>query len=246
MVTSSKKQKSRSRSRSKGQTKNSNSTTSMEAGSMTTKKMVENAKGIKNPVIKTLTMSVDLDVGLYPTVAFSDCFNVISGVTAAYMSFTNHDIQFLGFLLVAAAAFIGVCRFGFYPKTFARLNGELADLAAFVGMPLIGLPFLEVLLASQYGFTFDNKIHAAFVVTLIVLLFISHALPDTIAELLKVLLNTLLMVLPIIVHGYTYSNFELLGAISCFLIGGVLIGPSRHTCLLGMRKENWFHYFPVE
>lgn len=54
----------------------------------------------------------------------------------------------LGFALVAVAAFVGTLRFGFSETLFAQANGDLADAAAYIGLPLIGYTSLSSTRAS--------------------------------------------------------------------------------------------------
>ena len=44
------------------------------------------------------------------------------------------------------------------------------------------------------------------------------------------------------VAAYAAEDKLTLAAIATFVIAAVPIGPDRHACLLGVRKENIFHY----
>ena len=65
-----------------------------------------------------------------PTVAVSDAFNVAGHLLGAQVVWERDDkAAALGFLLIAVAATVGVLRFGFSERLFAKANGDLADLA---------------------------------------------------------------------------------------------------------------------
>ena len=80
---------------------------------------------------------------LYPTVAVSDAFNFAGHAAAAALVWHAHRPAALGFLLVAAAAAAGTARFAVFGENSAsaRLNDDLANVAAFVGLPCVGLSF---------------------------------------------------------------------------------------------------------
>ena len=80
---------------------------------------------------------------LYPTIALSDAYNTITHVLAGIATYHLNEFIGLGFFLVAAASFIRTLRFGFSEKAFAKANGELATIAAFIGLPLIGIANIE-------------------------------------------------------------------------------------------------------
>ena len=80
--------------------------------------------------------------GLYPTIALSDGVNCIGHAWASgYAYSVGAPDAALGFALVAEAALVGTLRFGFAEHLLAQANGDLADLAAFVGLPLVGRSF---------------------------------------------------------------------------------------------------------
>ena len=73
--------------------------------------------------------------GLYPTIALSDGVNCIGHAWASWYAYTvGAPDAALGFALVAEAALVGTLRFGFAERLLAQANGDLADLAAFVGL----------------------------------------------------------------------------------------------------------------
>ena len=85
---------------------------------------------------------------LYPTVAVSDAFNAAAHGYAAHVAHGHGETAAaLGFGIVALASFVGTMRFG-WSDNFARANGDLAHLAAFLGLPLVGLAFGQHHLAA--------------------------------------------------------------------------------------------------
>ena len=73
--------------------------------------------------------------GLYPTIALSDGVNCIGHAWASgYAYSVGAPDAALGFALVAEAALVGTLRFGFAEHLLAQANGDLADLAAYVGL----------------------------------------------------------------------------------------------------------------
>merc|ERR1711934_754741 len=82
----------------------------------------------------------------YPSVALSDSFNAAAHLAAAAAAQTAQPQlpAWLGFALVALAAAVGTLRFGFYPSIFAQANDDLARLAGFLGLPLVGLSFAQL------------------------------------------------------------------------------------------------------
>ena len=105
--------------------------------------------------------------GLYPTIAVSDAFNTAChgagshrlrfihivhtlasiSIAAAWLSWNAEPegSAWLGFTLVAIASGVGTLRFGVSESLFSGANAKLADLAAFVGLPLVGLAYGTVL-----------------------------------------------------------------------------------------------------
>jgi len=178
---------------------------------------------------------------LYPTIALSDAYNTITHVLAGIATYHLNEFIGLGFFLVAAASFIGTLRFGFSEKAFGKANGELATIAAFIGLPLIGIANIE-----RINSDIDNNTSYQSSTTIILLLFLyifaTSIVSDSIKEVLILLVNVVLFVAPVYYEGYYRgSNMEIF-AITLFIIGTVIIGNNRHKCVLGMRCENWFHY----
>ena len=83
--------------------------------------------------------------GLYPTIAVSDAFNVAGHVFAAALAREKgNTLAAIGFSTVALAGTVGVFRFGFSESLFAAANGYLADVAAFIGLPLVGFSIMQL------------------------------------------------------------------------------------------------------
>jgi hypothetical protein len=75
---------------------------------------------------------------LFPSVAISDLVNAAGHAYAASIVFQSSLTAALGFSIVAIAALVGTLRFGISARTFRPANENLADLSAFVGLPLVG------------------------------------------------------------------------------------------------------------
>ena len=178
--------------------------------------------------------------GLFPTVALSDAVNTFGHAWAAAVAYsvggTASDAG-LGFALVAVASLVGTLRFGLSERLLAKANGDLADLAAFIGLPMVGLSFGQRWLS--HTLLCDEK--AAAIVALAGLGAMARSLPEAGQELAKVLLNVFCFVLPILGYGAANEDYETIGGVLLFAVAGLAVGADRHTCLLGMRRENWFH-----
>jgi len=169
--------------------------------------------------------------GLYPTVAVSDLFNVLGHAAAAYLVSSVAPFASYGFATVAVAAAVGVLRFGFSEDMFAATNGDLADYAAFVGLPMVGYEFagLDSMIS---GWLFCGLLTMFEVFT--------RPFGEKIRNgVFKPLVNVLFFVLPCALS----NNVSAQVGIAVFVIGAVLIGPEREKFLAGVRRENWFHYF---
>lgn len=180
--------------------------------------------------------------GLYPTVAVSDAFMAGCHYWAARSLWdAGQEPQALGFFVVAVAASAGVLRFGFSESMFARANEDLAALAGRVGLPLVGatlLPRLQLVPAAASGFTTPLSIAVALAVHgQIVGLF-----GKTGRELLQVLLNLAFFLGPLGVLASRRQDAVLAAGLGLFAVAGVVVGPERHRCIAGVRRENLFHY----
>ena len=173
--------------------------------------------------------------GKYPTVAISDSFNVVGHLVAAQLAVRASQLDAaFGFLTVVVAATVGVYRFGF-DEGYARPNGDLADVAAVIGLPLVGRAFLP----SHYIDLCDLN---AVVVLLAMWEALSRSFSKDLRELSKVLTNVLLFVGPILHHSYAAADLCTAASVLLFAFAGVVIGPDRDRFLFGVRRENWFHY----
>ena len=94
----------------------------------------------ENPKGKQAIVVDDGSTGdaLFPSVAVSDAINTAAHVFAAWVVLPVSLYAALGFALVAIAAAFGTARFGINARLFRPGNESLAEIAAFVGLPLIG------------------------------------------------------------------------------------------------------------
>lgn len=179
--------------------------------------------------------------GLYPSIAVSDGFNAVAHAAAASLAFNAFPDQpaWLGFTLVSTAAFAGTLRFGLSASMFAQANQDLAGLAAYIGLPLIGYTFGAVggLFAPVHPPTLlALALAGGFIAA------IARSLPEDVGEVLQVLLNIFLFIIPVMWYGWSKGDWPLVGAVILFAVAGVVVGPDRHRRLLGVRREDWFHY----
>lgn len=177
--------------------------------------------------------------GLYPTVAVSDAVNFIGHAWAARQAYiADEPDAALGFALVAEAAMVGTLRFGFSERLLAQANGDLADLAAYVGLPLVGLSFAQ----KVGGIVVPCEQKAAGIVMLASLGAVCRSLPEKSQELAKVLLNVVCFVAPILAYSFAVEDYQTGLGVLLFALAGIGVGADRESCLLGVRRENWFHY----
>ena len=153
----------------------------------------------------------------------------------------------LGFALVAIAAIVGTLRFmGF--QQFAKANANLADLAAFVGLPMIGMEYMMMttnFMGNPWPFLeyLQQDMLICIVGLLIFWRFSEGVFSSNSTTNLVTVLNLAMFVLPIVNHGMATNDQETLIAVGLFAFAGVFIGSDRKRTILGMRRENWFHYF---
>lgn len=181
--------------------------------------------------------------GLYPTVAVSDAVNTVAHAYAAYITYNRVSytgFAALGFGAVAVASFVGTLRFGFSEDLFAKANNDLANVAAFCGLPLVGLAYYlrhgalaGLSPVEVVGFVLGCSAIAAAV----------NSLSERKAELLRLLFNVFFFIGPIFgcVYAGKAGRMALAGGL-LFPFAGVAITPDRERCFAGMRRENWFHY----
>ena len=181
---------------------------------------------------------------LHPTVAVSDAFMATCAFYAARVSGAKPESQ-LGFFVCGMACTFGVLRFGFAPETFRPFNETFARLTGQVGVPMMGLGFLntDASLRSMIPLASDLEILVALVVTFA----FASALPAARAELVTTLLSAVSMGAIFKVAG---ANSGAVGdkyflaqlGVGLFVFGGLAIKPDRNRCLFGVRRENLFHY----
>lgn len=177
--------------------------------------------------------------GLYPTVAISDAFMVGAHLwSARRMRDDGATEAALGFWLVALAAAAGVLRFGYSESSFAAVNGHLAELATFLGLPLVGLHFAR--LAPYCAARAPESL--PFAVFCAAVLSARRSLPDALDELAKVLFNVCCFVGPVAAAALARAEHRRLFGVALFVVAAVPVGADRHACLFGVRRENWFHY----
>lgn len=187
----------------------------------------------------------------YPTVAFSDAFNALGhGYAALLVWEAGEHVAATGFALVALAASVGVVRFGCSEAKFQGLNGALAELAGFVGMPLIGLSFANHTRNSDFFsyLVLFNTLLREFPVQLTLGLVVLERLsntffPDNLSEFMKILTNLLFFITPccLFLQSGTFDE-KMVTALVLFLVGALLVGAERNRTLCGVRRENIFHY----
>lgn len=197
------------------------------------------------------TVAPSADDQLYPSVALSDTANALGHAYAAWICWgAASDVPgkesglemilaaaALGFAMVALAAVAGVIRFGFFPAA-ADCNGSLAKLAAFVGFPLVGLA-----LHHQGGHIAVGPVEVlCFTACCAVAGAIARSLPVRAREPAQALLTGVLFVVPAGGFAVTRQDGRAAVGLGLFILGGAVIGPKRHKRLLGVRREDWFHY----
>lgn len=183
--------------------------------------------------------------GLYPSIAVSDAFNVAGHAFAAALAREKgNTMAAIGFSTVALAGTVGVFRFGFSESMFAAANGYLADVAAFIGLPLVGHSIMQLYSGSLPGAlkTISSQNPVAFVVALSCFEAMTRGLTEQQREFAKVLTNLTLFVGPTAFIAYQTNNMDYLVGIVIFAMAGVVITADRHRYILGVRCENWFHY----
>ena len=173
---------------------------------------------------------------LYPSIAISDAVNAAGHALAAHMLWSSERLAALGFLIVALAASVGVLRFGFDERTFTQANSDLAELSAFVGLPLVGAAFAQR--SGLVGRGGDASIVVGCVITCV----LARSLARGTKELAKILLNLVLFLMPVAYHSYTSNDKRTGAAIAAFAVAGIVIGSDHDRLLFGVRRVNIFHY----
>ena len=190
----------------------------------------------KKSVSKPRKGASSVQGGLYPSIAISDLYNGVAHLYAA--SLVGSGRASLGFYIVACASLVGTLRFGFSESLFAKMNGSLAEYAAYVGLPLIGLSTWR---AGDYGAELPSD--GAVIVGLSLCHIMAQSLPGTMKEVMPVVVNVFFFVALLGMDAMRKENHYQLLSIATFLVGTVVIGDARDSFLLNVRNENWFHYF---
>jgi hypothetical protein len=136
------------------------------------------------------------------------------------------------------ACSFGVLRFGFLPETFRPFNECFAALTGRVGIPLIGLGFLNVTEHHRALLPVDDM-HVLF--ALILVYCFTLPLSHKVGELITTLLGAASMGV-IAQFGAAFNNQLAIAGVVLFIGGGLAIGADRNRCLFGVRRENLFHY----
>jgi hypothetical protein len=180
--------------------------------------------------------------GLYPSLAISDCVTVAGHAAAALMCYEGGLLRSAaGFLSVSIAGSIGVYRFGF-DEGFSTLHANLTDMAAFVGLPLVGYDYLLYRCPGSLRLVAQKIDPIIFALCLVLAETFTRSMHPSKRELIRTVINAGFFVVPAFIGAYAHNNTNALVAIVLFLIAAVVIGPERHKYLLGLRREDWFHY----
>ena len=185
---------------------------------------------------------------LYPTIAVSDFFNMAGHFYGAYLCMDANPMAALGLSYVAMAAAVGIARFGINKQKFEPINAGWAELAGFVGLPMCGHSIIVKRFLSGDGFLGAVPalvVHPGFYMSLLVLLYSAIQVSyrnDKKREGLRTLVAVAGFLLPGLLEAYLTSNQLLGSSLLLFAFAGIAVGADRDRYLLGMRRENWFHY----
>ena len=69
-----------------------------------------------------------------------------------------------------------------------------------------------------------------------------RSFPEKLCELAKVVCGFVFFLLPGIIFSVEREDWRTLAAFVLFGFAGIVIGPDRERCILGVRRENIFHY----
>lgn len=182
-------------------------------------------------------LETDLGDQLYPSIAVSDAFNAIGNMCAAFVAFTNgHEIAGLGFLSVWIAALVGVLRFGVSEKMFCKANQDLANVAGFVGFPVIGMSFV----ANHYK---DLQLNLLMISGFMVALeAFTRSFLDKNRDNARICVNIIFFVAPIAAVCRETADFSTLIALITFVFSGIVITADHEKRIFGVRCVDWFHY----
>jgi len=187
------------------------------------------------------------------TIAVSDAFNVFGHAFAAAIALrAGNRLAALGFASVALAAAFGVLRYGVCPPGFRAANKAYANLAGFVGMPLVGYnswkalggvaAFCNALQCCTAAKAGGDEID--YIVVVLVLFGAVSAGVKTPAgmDLARVAVNVVFFVAPVVFAAIAGANWALVASVAGYVFAAAVITPDEERCLFGVRRVNWFHY----
>lgn len=134
------------------------------------------------------------------------------------------------------AAIVGVLRFGVNEHLFQQANGNLADLAGFVGYPMIGMSFA----AHHFSALHINVIFIAFI--LVAWEALTRSFLEKNKDAAKLATNIVFFVGPIAAVCQETDDYPTLAALVAFILAGIVVTPHHDNRILGVRCVDWFHY----
>jgi len=140
---------------------------------------------------------------LFPSVAFSDAINALAHAAAAWIVLPKSLYAAIGFTLVAVAAAFGAARFGFSARIFRRANESVAELAAFIGLPLVGFAVAAQFVNPDLVEAIDPTI---VVVALATVGAIARGLPKEHADAVRTAIVAPAFIIPVVWNGITRSD----------------------------------------
>jgi hypothetical protein len=202
---------------------------------------------------------------LYPSIALSDIYNMscffsgawillgkalppvlmqlinkVPGLLVPSLGFNKQEYlgACCGMIIVGLAAMFGVLRFGISEHKFIGANKDVATMAKFVGLPLVGLDFGHSVL---YGTPTPVLMVLVQLMCLVLFETVTRSLVSD-REGLTVLFNLGLVISPVIYFAHIKNDVITLVAMIVFLIGALGIGDSFEKRIAGIRRVDWFHY----
>jgi hypothetical protein len=131
-----------------------------------------------------------------------------------------------------------VLRFGFNENRYAQANNNLADVAAFVGLPCVGFAFAQ----AHWSIRSSSSVCCALALCLAMVEAITRTFSASNRELFKIIVSSAGFIGPVGLAAYARNNNSVLAGVALYVIAAVVITPARHEYLFGVRCENWFHY----
>ena len=178
---------------------------------------------------------------------------IIGHVYGAYLCQTSNPVAAAGLCIVALAAFCGIFRFGVAIQPWQPIHAAFAELAAFVGFPLIGQKLRLQHLHPALGLHDVLSDPAVDVAMVVVLYTLARSSPAGRSEAGLDAFRTIFVILGFVgpalfqafgsTEGRGAFKNQLLGAsVLLFVAVGLVAGADRSRSLIGFRRENWFHY----